>query len=137
MRPRTSQSPTNSSAVLLSGAVACAIAAGCATSDYRRLHAKIDAYEARVAVRRTDLNQTSDPARKVRELVALINLTNQQIILANRVNPRTHPDVAAGTLSVDEARIEKERTIEKLEANRAEYIRRRDAISNSPPVAGH
>lgn len=133
--PRRSSSTPLPLALLISSLVVAA-PIGCATSDHGRLNNKIESYESRAASYKAKLATTNDPARRVRYLNTLIELTDTQIALANRVNPQTNPGVAAGTITIEDARKEKEAAIERYKGIRADYVKQRDAITNAPAPAG-
>lgn len=106
--------------VIVAGLTA-ALLVGCATNDYTRITAKIAAYDTEAAKTKADMAKAKDDAARILAYRTLISLTEKQLMIARRISPSTNPGYQAGTMTIEQARQDRENRIEQLDKQLKTY----------------
>ncbi len=122
----------NRTTFAIAASLTAALAVGCATSDYTRITAKISAYDTQAAKAKTDIVKAKDDAERILAYRTLISLTEKQLVIARRISPNTNPAYRAGTMTIEQAKQDRENRIMQLDKQLKTYHTELAKVSGRP-----
>jgi hypothetical protein len=117
---------------VLAAGLTAALLVGCATNDYSRITAKIAAYDTEAAKTKADMAKATDDAARILAYRTLISLTEKQLMIARRISPSTNPGYRAGTMTIEQARQDRENRIAQLDKQLKTYQSELGKVAGRP-----
>ena len=115
------------SGFIASALLAIIIVGGCATSDYGRITDKIAAYEVQAVTTREKL-QSANSQAKITLYRTLVSINTNQLTIARRINPESNPAYKSGTITLEQAKTEKNDRVAVLEKQLEKALKDRDSL---------
>ena len=126
-RARAYHAVMKNSGFIASALLAIIIVGGCATSDYGRITDKIAAYEVQAVTTREKL-QSANSQAKITLYRTLVTINTNQLTIARRINPESNPAYKSGTITLEQAKTEKNDRVAVLEKQLEKALKDRDSL---------
>lgn len=122
----------NSTSCALAAIITASLTVGCATNDYTKITTKISAYDTQAAKAKADIVKAKDDAERILGYRTLISLTEKQLVIARRISPNTNPSYRAGTMTIEQAKQDRENRIMQLDKQLKTYQTELAKVSGRP-----
>jgi hypothetical protein len=126
-RARAYHAVMKNSGFIASALLAIIIVGGCATSDYGRITDKIAAYEVQAVTTREKL-QSANSQAKITLYRTLVSINTNQLTIARRINPESNPAYKSGSITLEQAKTEKNDRVATLEKQLEKALKDRDGL---------
>lgn len=126
-RARAYHAVMKNSGFIASALLAIIIVGGCATSDYGRITDKIAAYEVQAVTAREKL-QSANSQAKITLYRTLVSIYTNQLTIARRINPESNPAYKSGSITLEQAKTEKNDRVATLEKQLEKALKDRDSL---------
>lgn len=126
-RARAYHAVMKNSGFIASALLAIIIVGGCATSDYGRITDKIAAYEVQAVTTREKL-QSANSQAKITLYRTLVSINTNQLTIARRINPESNPAYKSGSITLEQAKTEKNDRVATLEKQLEKALKERDGL---------